>query len=92
MDWAGLTLAGAAGGAENFSPESLGRGMWMVLGLALLALVLVCMSAVVFALRRGRRMRADAGRRRASARLDAWSEAGKRAEPADLGEFDAPHQ
>ena len=63
--------------------EGLGRGLAMVLALALLGIAFVGAVAFGAAIRRARRLRADAANRRDTVRTDAWAEAGKRVEPAD---------
>lgn len=69
--------------------DSLGRGVALVLALALLGIVLVGAVALGAAVRRARRMRAEAAKRRPTERSDAWGEAGRRVQPEEKGEDDA---
>jgi len=81
-----LTIAAAPAG------DDMRGAVMLLLVFALLAIVLVCTAAVIFVLRRGRRMRTDARRHTRTDHVDAWTESGRRAATPEPGAMDEPHQ
>ncbi|MEM1185094.1 MAG: hypothetical protein AAGI53_08820 [Planctomycetota bacterium] len=79
--WVQVTIASTP------TPTSeIGRGLTLVLMLALLGIALVGTVAFAAAFRRARRLRAEAAKRRATEHSDAWNESARRLEVPPDGE------
>jgi len=74
--------------AASAEASEVGRGLRMLLALTLLCVVFVVVVALGVAMRRARRLRADAAKKRVTANRDAWAESGRRARPVDTGDPD----